>query len=125
MTPSSSKKAERERLPDVRLGKIHKFSISGHEGYICVGEYEDGRPGELFVKMSKQGSTMSGLMDTIGILTSISLQSGVPVATLAAKLEHMSFEPSEPGKADSVIDYIFRWLGREYGDTDLSVPVDS
>ena len=79
----------RDRLPDTRDSITHKFSISGHEGYFTVGLFADGRPGELFIKMAKQGSTMSGLMDTIGVLTSLALQYGVPVETLARKFEHM------------------------------------
>jgi ribonucleoside-diphosphate reductase alpha chain len=73
----------RERLPDTRHSVTHAFSIQGHEGYITVGLYEDGRPGELFIKMAKEGSTMSGFVDTVGILTSLALQYGVPVEALA------------------------------------------
>jgi ribonucleoside-diphosphate reductase alpha chain len=107
----------RTRLPDTRESVTHKFSISGHEGYITVGLYENGRPGEVFIKMAKEGSTMSGLMDTIGILTSLALQHGVPVESLVRKLENMRFEPSgwTPNsairEASSVVDYVFRWLG--------------
>jgi ribonucleoside-diphosphate reductase alpha chain len=110
----------RHRLPDTRRSVTHKLSIDGHEGYITVGLYEDGSPGELFIKMGKQGSTMSGLADTIGILTSLALQYGIPVDALARKLENMRFEPSgwtkngEIRQAHSVVDYIFRWLGREF-----------
>jgi len=107
----------RSRLPDTRDSITHKFSISGYEGYFTVGLFEDGRPGELFIKMAKQGSTMSGLMDTIGVLTSLSLQYGVSVETLARKFQFMRFEPSgsthhnDLGDAASVVDYVFRWLG--------------
>ena len=107
----------RQRLPDTRQSITHKFSISGHEGYVTVGLYDDGRPGELFIKMAKEGSTLSGLMDTVGILTSMALQYGVPVEALARKFEYMRFEPSgwtQNGHirhAHSVVDYIFRWLG--------------
>jgi ribonucleoside-diphosphate reductase alpha chain len=107
----------RDRLPDTRESVTHKFSISGHEGYITVGLYEDGRPGEVFIKMAKEGSTMSGLMETIGILTSLAMQHGVPVDSLVRKLENMRFEPSgwTPNsairEASSVVDYVFRWLG--------------
>src|SRR5260221_6114298 len=109
----------RARLPDPGDSLTHKFNISGHEGYFTVGLYEDGRPGELFIKMAKQGSTMSGLMDTIGILTSLALQYGVPVEALAGKLKNMCFEPcgwtpnAEIREASSVVDYVFRWLGLE------------
>lgn len=106
---------ERKRLPSTRNSITHKFSIGNHEGYITVGLYDDGTPGELFIKMSKMGSTISGLMDTIGILTSLSLQHGVAVATLADKMGHMRFEPMEPDKADSIVDYIFRWIADRYG----------
>ena len=94
-----------------------------HEGYITVGLYDDHRPGELFLTMAKEGSTIGGLMDTIGILTSLALQYGVPVETLARKFEHVSFEPSgwtrDPAirRASSVIDYIFRWLGMQFSET--------
>jgi ribonucleoside-diphosphate reductase alpha chain len=107
----------RIRLPDTRHSITHKFSISGHEGYFTVGLFDDGRPGELFIKMSKQGSTMSGLMDTIGVLTSLALQYGVPIEALARKFQFMRFEPAgtthhiELGDAYSVVDYVFRWLG--------------
>jgi ribonucleoside-diphosphate reductase alpha chain len=106
----------RARLPDTRNSITHKFNISGHEGYITVGLDDSGRPGEVFIKMAKQGSTMSGLMDTIGILTSVALQYGVPVEALVRKLENTRFEPSgwtpnaAIGEATSVVDYLFRWL---------------
>ena len=112
----------RTRLPMTRSSVTHKFAIDQHEGYITVGLFDDNRPGELFVKMAKEGSTMGGLMDTIGILTSLALQYGVPVETLARKFEHVSFEPSgwtrNPSirRASSVIDYIFRWLGMQFSE---------
>jgi ribonucleoside-diphosphate reductase alpha chain len=87
-------RSTRDRLPDTRESVTHKFSISGHEGYITVGLYEDGRPGEVFIKMAKEGSTKSGLMETIGILTSLALQHRVPVDSLVGKLQNMRFEPS-------------------------------
>lgn len=115
----------RERLPDTRNSVTHKFIIDKQEGYITVGLFPDGRPGEVFIKMAKQGSAISGLTDTIGILTSIALQYGVPVEVLAKKLEYLRFEPSgwtrciDVRVAHSVTDYIFRWLGinlsPEYG----------
>lgn len=107
----------RHRLPDTRQSITHKFNICGHEGYITVGLFDDGRPGELFIKMAKEGSTLSGLMDSVGILTSLALQYGVPVEALARKFEYMRFEPSgwTPNvhitHAHSVVDYIFRWVG--------------
>ena len=92
------------------------------DGYINVGLYPDGRPGEVFIKISKQGSTISGLMNTVGILTSMLLQYGVKVDVIARKLEHSRFEPSGRSQnsdiryAKSVVDYIFRWLGTEFSD---------
>lgn len=110
----------RHRLPDTRKSVVHKFNVNGHKGYITVGFFEDGTPGEMFIKMAKEGSTMSGLADTIGILTSLALQYGVPVETLAKKFESVKFEPSgwTPNKdirhAHSIVDYIYRWLGQEF-----------
>ena len=107
----------RRKLPDVRQATTHKFSIAGHDGYITVGLYDDGQPGEVFLKMSKEGSTISGLMDTVAILTSMALQYGVPVKALVDKFGHTRFEPSgftpnpEIPFAKSVIDYVYRWLG--------------
>jgi ribonucleoside-diphosphate reductase alpha chain len=110
----------RERLPDTRRSLTHKFSIGGHEGYVIVGFYEDGRPGELFINMAKEGSTIGGLMDTIGVLTSLALQYGVPLDALVRKFEHARFEPNGFTRnpdipiAKSVVDYVFRWLGVNY-----------
>jgi ribonucleoside-diphosphate reductase alpha chain len=94
--------------------------VGGHEGYITVGLFDDGKPGELFITMAKEGSTIGGLMDTIGTLTSLSLQYGVPVEAMVNKFAHMRFEPSgwtgnpDIPNAKSVPDYIFRWLGMEF-----------
>jgi ribonucleoside-diphosphate reductase alpha chain len=110
----------RRRLPDTRRAINHKFEIAGHEGYLTVGLFDDGRPGELFVTMAKEGSTIGGLMDTIGALTSMSLQYGVPLETLVKKFAHQRFEPSGFTKnpdirsAASIIDYVFRWMGCEF-----------
>jgi len=84
----------RHRMPDTRTSLTHKFEIAGHEGYITVGLYEDGQPGELFITMSKEGSTIGGLMDTVGTLTSIALQYGVPLESLVKKFAYQRFEPS-------------------------------
>lgn len=114
--------AERWRLPETRRSITHKFNISGHEGYVIVGLYENDRPGEVFLKVAKQGSTVRGLMDAIGVLTSLALQCGVPVETLAAKFDYARFEPAgwtsnpEIGHARSIVDYVFRWLGRQFSD---------
>jgi len=111
---------ERERLPDERQAITHKFSIQGHEGYLTVGLYEDGRPGEIFVVMAKQGSTISGLMDAFATSTSIALQYGVPLRTLCDKFTHTRFEPQGFTRnqdipiAKSITDYIFRWLGIKF-----------
>ena len=120
--PAAPLVPRRERLPDTRQSITHKFNVQDNEGYITVGLYSDGRPGELFIKMAKQGSTISGLMDTIGVLTSLALQYGVPVQTLADKFAYMRFEPSgwtshrELRHAHSLVDYIFRWLGVTFAD---------
>ena len=110
----------RRRLPNDRASITHKFSVAGHEGYITVGFYEDGSPGEVFLKMSKQGSVISGLMDTIATMTSISLQYGVPLKSLVDKFSHVGFEPEgftnnkDIPIAKSIIDYVFRWLGLKF-----------
>jgi ribonucleoside-diphosphate reductase alpha chain len=110
----------RRRLPDTRQSITHKFSVSGHEGYLTVGLYEDGQPGELFITMAKEGSTVWGLMDVIGTCTSMALQYGVPLITLVDKFRHARFEPSGMTSnrdipfAKSLIDYIFCWMGCQF-----------
>ncbi len=110
----------RERLPDTRRSITHKFNVAGHEGYITVGLYEDGRPGELFITMAKEGSTIGGLMDCFGTALSMSLQYGVPLEVYVNKFSHTRFEPMGPTKnpdiplAKSIVDYIFRWLGNTF-----------
>jgi ribonucleoside-diphosphate reductase alpha chain len=110
----------RHRLPDTRRAITHKFDIAGHEGYITVGLFEDGTPGELFITMAKEGSTIGGLMDTIGTLVSLALQYGVPLETLVKKFAHQRFEPSGFTKnsdipiAKSISDYLFRWFGCQF-----------
>ena len=114
---SCSAAPRRERLPDTRQSITHKFSVSGHEGYITVGLYPDGRPGELFITMAKEGSTIGGLMDCFGTAVSMSLQYGVPLEVYVNKFSHTRFEPMGFTKnpdikiAKSIVDYIFRWLG--------------
>jgi len=109
-------KAIRHRLPDERLSITHKFNIGGHEGYLTVGLYKDGMPGEIFITMAKEGSTVSGLMDSFACAVSIGLQHGVPLKLLCEKFAHTRFEPSgwssnpDIGYAKSIMDYIFRWL---------------
>ena len=110
----------RKRLPDERQSVTHKFSVAGHDGYITVGFYDDGSPGEVFLKMSKEGSVISGLIDTIATMTSILLQYGVPLESLVDKFSHVRFEPSgftsnqDIPIAKSIIDYVFRWLGQKF-----------
>ncbi len=117
----------RRRLPDERQSITHKFRVGEQEGYMTVGLFEDGTPGELFVNVSKQGSTVMVLMDTIAMLTSYALQFGVPVSVLASKLQGSRFEPSGPTGnpripiATSIIDYIFRWLELKFGDREPAV----
>jgi len=117
-------RAQREKMPYERASYTHKFSVSGHEGYITVGMYEDGRPGEIFIKMSKEGSTLSGVMDGLALTLSIGLQYGVPLKVLVDKLLNTRFEPSGITSnanirfATSVLDYIARWLGGKFISAD-------
>jgi len=110
----------RRRLAETRKSITHKFSVAGHEGYLTVGLYEDGQPGELFITMAKEGSTVGGLMDVVGTCVSMSLQYGVPLVTLVDKFRHARFEPSGMTSnknipfAKSLIDYIFCWMGCEF-----------
>jgi len=110
----------RRKLPDERRAITHKFSVGGHEGYLTVGLYEDGLPGEIFITMAKEGSTVSGLMDSFATAISLALQYGVPLKVLCDKFSHSRFEPSgytpnpEIRYAKSVMDYIFRWLGLKF-----------
>jgi ribonucleoside-diphosphate reductase alpha chain len=108
--------AVRRRLPDERHSLTHHFSVGGQEGYVTVGLYEDGLPGELFIRMAKEGSTVSGLMDSFATVASLALQYGVPLQVLCDKFSHTRFEPSgwtgnpKIGYAKSLTDYLFRWL---------------
>ncbi len=108
--------AVRRRLPDERRAITHHFSVGGQEGYLTVGVYEDGSPGEIFVRMAKEGSTISGLMDSFATVVSLALQHGVPLDLLCGKFSHTRFEPSgwtgnpKIGYATSLMDYIFRWM---------------
>src|SRR5438552_4049640 len=110
----------RHRMSDTRMSLTHKFEIAGHEGYITVGLFDDGEPGELFITMAKEGSTIGGLMDTVGTLTSIALQYGVPLESLVKKFAYQRFEPSGFTKnpdirhATSITDYVFRWLACQF-----------
>ncbi|TAL03176.1 MAG: vitamin B12-dependent ribonucleotide reductase [Verrucomicrobia bacterium] len=117
---SEAGKPLRRRLSDTRTALTHKFDIAGHEGYLTVGLFEDGQPGELFVTMAKEGSTIGGLMDAIGTLTSMALQYGVPLEALVRKFAHQRFEPSgytrnpEIRNAASITDYVFRWMAMQF-----------
>ncbi len=110
----------RRRLAETRMAVNHKFEIAGHEGYLTVGMFEDGKPGEMFITMAKEGSTIGGLMDSIATLTSMSLQYGVPLEALVRKFSHQRFEPSgftknpEIRHASSIIDYLFRWMAFQF-----------
>ncbi len=110
----------RRKLPDERQSVTHKFSIGGHEGYITVGMYDDGTPGEVFISMAKEGSTISGLMDSFATSISYALQYGVPLKFFVDKFSHVRFEPSgwtgnpQVPYAKSIMDYIFRWLGAKF-----------
>jgi len=110
----------RRRLPETRTALTHKFDIAGHEGYLTVGLFEDGQPGELFITMAKEGSTIGGLMDAIGTLTSMAFQYGVPLDALVRKFAHQRFEPSgftknpEIRNASSITDYVFRWMAMQF-----------
>jgi ribonucleoside-diphosphate reductase alpha chain len=113
---NSSRPAVRRRLPDERHSLTHHFSIGGQEGYVTVGLYEDGMPGEMFIRMAKEGSTVSGLMDSFATAVSLALQYGVPLEVLCDKFSPTRFEPSgwsgnpQIGYAKSLMDYLFRWL---------------
>ena len=119
----------RRRLNDTRASLTHKFTIEGHEGYITVGLFEDNTPGEIFVTMAKEGSTLSGMMDAFATSISLSLQYGVPLAHLVEKFAHMRFEPSgwtgnsELGFAKSIVDYVFRWMGYRFLSTDDKIAI--
>ena len=107
-------------MPDTRTSITHKFSIEGHDGYITVGLYDDGTPGEIFLSMAKQGSTVSGLMEAFGRAISYALQYNVPLTDLVRNFSHMRFEPMGRTEnrdipvAQSIIDYVFRWLASRY-----------
>jgi ribonucleoside-diphosphate reductase alpha chain len=122
--------AQRRKLPVERKSITHKFSIAGHEGYLTVGMYEDGTPGEIFIKMAKEGSTLSGIMDGFALSVSIALQYGVPLKALVDKLINTRFEPSgftgnlDVPMARSILDYIARWLGGKFISHDYLVGRD-
>jgi len=116
----SRRKPTRIRLPKTRAGVTHKFEIAGVDGYITTGEYPDGSLGEVFITIAKEGSTLSGVMDSLATVTSISIQYGVPLKTLVDKMVNRRFPPdgitsnAEIRFATSIVDYIFKWLGMKY-----------
>jgi ribonucleoside-diphosphate reductase alpha chain len=120
----------RRKLEDERASITHKFSIGGHEGYITVGLYPDGTPGEVFITMAKEGSTISGLMDSFATAISFSLQYGVPLKFLVDKFAHVRFEPSgwtgnpQIPYAKSIPDYIFRWMALKFLGAEAAPPVE-
>jgi ribonucleoside-diphosphate reductase alpha chain len=120
VVPGGAPVGRRRRLPDERQSITHKFSIAGHDGYLTVGMYEDGTPGEIFIVMAKAGSTLSGVMDSFAMAVSLGLQHGVPLRLFINKFSHVRFEPhgftknSDIPIAKSIIDYIFRWLGIKF-----------
>jgi ribonucleoside-diphosphate reductase alpha chain len=123
---------ERRRLPDTRNSITHRFEIAGVKGYITVGLYENGEPGEIFVKMAKEGATLSGLMDSFALSISLALQYGVPLRVFVDKFSNMRFEPSgytgnpKIPYAKSIMDYIARWLVVKFlEDPQASIPPDS
>jgi ribonucleoside-diphosphate reductase alpha chain len=107
-------------LPVERVAKTHKFSVEGQEGYVTVGMYEDGKPGELFITMAKEGSTLAGMVDAFATAISLTLQCGVSLEFLVSKFSHVRFEPSgwtnnpQIPYAKSIIDYVFRWLASKF-----------
>src|SRR5262249_18001763 len=113
---NSPPRSVRHKLQEERASITHKFKVGDHEGYVTVGLYPNGDPGELFMKMAKEGSTVSGLMDSFALAVSLALQYGVPLKTFCEKFAHTRFEPSgwsgnpDIGYAKSIMDYIFRWL---------------
>ena len=118
--PTQAARPVRRRMPDEREAITHHFSIADHDGYVTVGKYEDGSPGEVFMKMAKQGSTVAGLMDSLAICMSLALQHGVPLQVMVDKLSHMRFEPSgftgnpQIPMAKSIVDYLVRWLSAKF-----------
>ncbi|HKS95133.1 MAG TPA: vitamin B12-dependent ribonucleotide reductase, partial [Terriglobia bacterium] len=119
-SPAATSALKRRKLPDERRAITHKFSVGGHEGYLTVGLYDSGMPGEIFITMAKEGSTVSGLMDSFATAVSLALQYGVPLKVLCDKFSHTRFEPSgwssnrDIGYAKSLMDYIFRWLALKF-----------
>lgn len=116
----STHKSQPRHLPDERQAITHKFEIAGHEGYLTVGLYDNGQPGELFIRMAKTGTTVGGLLDALSLTISVALQYGVPISVIIRKLSHTRFEPSgltrNPNirSTKSITDYIARWLANKF-----------
>lgn len=114
------KSVRRKRLPETRESITHKFSVANHKGYLTVGLYPDGSPGEIFISMAKEGSTIGGIMDAFGIQTSLALQHGVPLKTMVSKFKHIKFDPNgmtsnkDISFANSIVDYIFKWMENKF-----------
>jgi ribonucleoside-diphosphate reductase alpha chain len=129
--PLAPSRPYRRKLPDERRAITHKFSVGAHEGYLTVGLYDDGPPGEIFITMAKEGSTVSGLMDSFATAVSLALQYGVPLKVLCDKFSHMRFEPSgwtnnpEVRYAKSIMDYIFRWMAYKFLPKDAQPSEDA
>lgn len=119
--PSTASSPRRRRLPTSRKSITHRFVIEGQKGYFTCGLYEDGTPGELFIRISKEGSTLSGMMDAFSLMVSLALQYGVPLNTMVTKLTNMHFEPCGKTEnpdipfAQSIVDYIFKWMEKRFG----------
>ncbi len=119
----AANRPHRRHLPDTRDSITHKFDVAGHEGYITVGLFDDGTPGEVFITMAKEGSTVGGMMDAFATAISLCLQYGVPLESLVKKFSHQRFEPNgmttnrDIPFAKSIVDYIFRWLGLRFLDS--------
>lgn len=107
----------RMRLPVTRNSVTHKFNVSGHEGYVTIGLYDDGSPGEMFVRMAKSGSTVRGLMDSVALITSLALQYGTPLSQICDKMTGTKFEPYDE-KSTSLMDCIFGWMWSTFGGGD-------
>jgi ribonucleoside-diphosphate reductase alpha chain len=129
--PLAPSRPYRRKLPDERRAITHKFAVGAHEGYLTVGHYDDGPPGEIFITMAKEGSTVSGLMDSFATAVSLALQYGVPLKVLCDKFSHMRFEPSgwtnnpEVRYAKSIMDYIFRWMAYKFLPKDAQPSEDA
>lgn len=120
MMKKSTVVSPRKRLPDERKSICHKFSVAEHKGYIHVGLYDDGKPGEIFIKMAKEGSMISGLMDSFAVVTSLALQYGTPLEVITSKLRNTYFEPfgatgsKDIPRASSIMDYLAKWLAAKF-----------